>query len=245
MRNYWFFIIWLASLHISYGQEQAGGKIVYFQKDNFEDGECLDFVRDGDIEGVWEKDLQQIIIIRHGEPAMNKGGWKNREEVIRYSEMYDSVGVYDFQEKPICLRNDDLEVIYTSRLPRAINTAEKTFGSELLMEQMAIFNEFDNNVIKLPNIKLPRKFWSVTNRIVWIAGMNDDGIESFSDARERAEEGAAFLDSKAREGGKVVLFAHGFLNKYLQMYLKRAGYRSVNLNGTKYLGAYYLCKIKE
>jgi len=50
-----------------------------FQMQRFRSGECLDFIRNGDISGLSADELQQIIIIRHGEPAMNKKGWKNRK----------------------------------------------------------------------------------------------------------------------------------------------------------------------
>jgi hypothetical protein len=74
-------------------------------------------------------------------------------------------------------------------------------------------------------------------------GFNKKGIESFSQAKERARRAAFFLDDKAEINGKTVLFSHGFLNKYINRYLKREGYKSVDLNGQKYLGAYYFYKI--
>ena len=224
-------------------QSHVKKEISKFQKGRFNNGICLDFIRDHDLPGIEDSIIEQIIIIRHGEPAMNKKGWKNRKEAIRYTEMYDSVGVYDFEEKPICLRENDLSVVYTSNLPRAINTAEKTFDGEMRLEPMGLFNEFERKVIKFPNIKLPRQFWSVTTRIVWMMGFNKKGIESFSDAKHRSERAAQFLDNNAGGSGKTVLFAHGFLNKYVKRYLKKSGFKVVNLDGQEYLGAYYFYKI--
>jgi broad specificity phosphatase PhoE len=214
-----------------------------FQMQRFRSGECLDFIRNGDISGLSVDELQQIIIIRHGEPAMNKKGWKNRKEAIAYTEMYDAVGVYVFEKKPICLRAYDIPLIYTSRLPRAINTAEKTIEGELPIMQLDLFNEFERKIIKFPNIKLPMKFWSVSTRMVWIIGFNHQGIESFREAKERAQSAASYLIKKAERDSKTVLFAHGFLNKYIKKYLKKNGYEAINLNGHKYLGAYYFYKI--
>ncbi len=227
----------------SFAQADLDKTIRKIQQKKFNDGECLDFVRSVDIPDFENVSVQQIIIIRHGEPAMNKKGWKNRKEAIRYTEMYDSVGVYDFHEKPICLREMDIQVIYTSKLPRAINTAEKTFEGQIPLNPDSIFNEFERKIIKFPNIKLPRQFWSITTRVVWMMGFNHRGIESFAEAKDRAKRAAFFLSEKVENNGNAVLFAHGFLNKYLKRYLKKMGYKSLNFNGQKYLGAYYFYMI--
>ncbi len=224
-------------------QSHIKKNISKFQKERSDNGICLDFIRDDDLPGIDERMIEQIIIIRHGEPAMNKRGWKNRKEAIRYMEVYDSVGVYDLDKKPICLREHDPAEVFTSKLPRAINTAEKTFDGEMRLKSMELFNEFERKIIKFPNIKLPRQFWSVTTRIVWMMGFNKKGIESFSEAKNRSKEAALFLDANAGDFGKTVLFAHGFLNKYVKRYLKKTGYKVVNLNGQEYLGAYYFYKL--
>ena len=172
-----YFIVPTAFAQNDYGQ---------IQKRKLDKGICLDFVRAIDLKDFEESSVQQIFIFRHGEPAMDKKGWKNRKEAIRYTEMYDSVGVFDFEQKPICLREKDIDVVYTSKLPRAINTAEKTFDTSMPLESHALFNEFERKIIQFPNIKLPVKFWSVATRIVWMMGFNKKGIESFSKAKDRS-----------------------------------------------------------
>lgn len=228
-----YFIVTSASAQSDFGQ---------IQKRKLNSGICLDFVRTVDLKDFNESSIQQIFIFRHAEPAMDKVGWKNRKEAIRFIEMYDSVGVYDFEQKPICLRAKENNVAYTSQLPRAINTAEKTFDGSMDFEPHALFNEFDRKIIQFPNIKLPMKFWTVTTRIVWMMGFNKKGIESFSEAKERSKRAAFFLNEKAEIHGKTMLFSHGFINKYIKRYLKQEGYRVANLNGKEYLGAYYFYK---
>lgn len=223
-------------------QKHLVREIKHIQLEKFNNEICLDFVRVVDNLEI-DDTFKQIIIIRHGEPAMNKNGWKDRDEAIRYTEMYDSVGVYDFDRKPICLRDNDINTVFTSKLPRAINTAEKTLSNEFPIESMELFNEFERKIIKFPNIKLPRNFWSVSTRMVWMMGFNDQGIESFSQAKQRANEAAFFLDEEAGKYGKALLFSHGFLNKYIKKYLKKSGYKVIDLDGQKYLGAYYFYKV--
>jgi hypothetical protein len=238
-------LIFLAISSGSFGQHSQGAAIKKYQKSRIKHGQCLDFIRKGDLEGIELESLQQIIIIRHGEPAMEKKGWKNRNEAKEYMEMYDSVGVYNFEQKPVCLRGNDLKFVYTSNLPRAINTAEKTTGDSIPIVNMALFNEFNRKVICFPNIRLPRAFWSVSSRLMWMVGFNNKGIDTFREEKNRSKRAAFFLDNQAENTGKALLFAHGFLNKYVKRHLKNLGYRAINLNGQKYLGAYYFYKIEK
>jgi hypothetical protein len=44
----------------------------------------------------------QIILIRHGEPDLDKKGCRTRDEVIQFMKAYASVGVVPFDDPPIC-----------------------------------------------------------------------------------------------------------------------------------------------
>ena len=229
---------------LSQAQKEIYDWIAEIQEEKFFHEQCLDFIRTADLKMAAGDTLLQIIIVRHGEPAMEKKGWRNRDGAIRYTQMYDSVGVYDFDSPPICLKVNDPLMVYTSCLPRAINTAQKTLGEDYPKESMELFNEFERRIINFPNIKLPMKFWSVTTRLVWMMGFNHGGIESFSEARKRAKSAAQFLHRDAQQNGKTLLFAHGFLNRYIKKYLKEEGYVAIDLEGQKYLGAYYFYQLK-
>lgn len=245
MHKIFVFVILFYQTSILFAQSSLVRKIKEYQLSQFDNGSCLDFVRNGDIDGLHESDILQIVLIRHGEPAMHKKGWRNRDEAIDFTRTYDSVGVYPFENKPICLRQLDIDTVYTSALPRAINTAERTFEGQIPLLNEPMFNEFERKIIEFPNIKLPMRFWSVTTRLVWMMGFNDKGIESFREAKRRSERAASLLDIKALDDGKVILFAHGFLNRSIKKYLKQRGYEVLNLDGQKYLGAYYFYKIRN
>lgn len=238
------FIIALCSIFSSsFAQKQIQGEIKRIQVKRYEQGIGLDFIRNEDLNEVDLGNIQQVFIFRHGEPAMNKKGWKNREEAVRYTEMYDSVGIYDFVRNPVCLRESDIKKVYTSELPRAINTAEKVFIEPIPIESHVLFNEFERKIIQFPNIKLPMRFWSVTTRMLWMLGFNKKGIESFSQAKDRSRRAAYFLNDKAENDEKVILFSHGFLNKYIKKQMKKDGYKVLNFKSQRYLGAYYFYKI--
>ena len=76
-----------------FAQNTIDRQIRRIQLERFDHEVCLDFIRPGDLADNNLR-IDQIIIIRHGEPAMDKKGWKDRDEAIRYVKMYDSVGVY-------------------------------------------------------------------------------------------------------------------------------------------------------
>ena len=237
-------IIFLCLASSLFAQQDVLKKIEDIQLNKFLDDQCLDFVRKGDIQTDKYDTLLQIILIRHGEPAFNKKGWRNRDEAIEYIKKYDAVGVYHFDHKPVCFREDEPTLVFTSKLPRAIDTADKTFGKAYQIKSKSLFNEFERKVIKFPNLKLPGKFWSVTSRVIWILGFNHKGIESFSEARARSREAAIFLDQNTQKYAKTILFSHGFLNRYIKKELKKSGYKVIDMDGQKYLGAYYFYKVK-
>ncbi|MEM9024594.1 MAG: hypothetical protein AAGB22_12685, partial [Bacteroidota bacterium] len=67
--------------------------------------------------------LAQIVLLRHGEPAIHKEGYRNREGAVKYNRQYDSVGIYPPTFIPLVLAEGEVSVIHTSNLPRAMSTA--------------------------------------------------------------------------------------------------------------------------
>lgn len=186
--------------------------------------------------------LSQIILLRHGEPALNKKGWRKRIEAIRFIKAYDSVDVYAPNHIPVHLGSEELEIIYTSTLNRSISTAQQVFKRPQDQKADAIFREFERKIFSFPNIKLPLKWWLTGSRLFWFMGLNKKDIESLSEAKARAKEGATLLASNADAHGKTVLVSHGLLNHYLVKYLKKEGWTEVYDGGKGYLSQKMLVK---
>lgn len=185
--------------------------------------------------------IKQIILIRHGEPDLNKKGWRNRNEAIKYMHDYDSVGVKPFNVLPICIQNLQIESINHSNVPRAVNTAQRAFDGFQLIGS-SDFREFERKTMKFCNISLPLKFWTGGSRILWLMGMNKKDIESFKQAKERANNNAVFLSARALSDGTVILVAHGLHNKYVKKYLRKMGWKKVFDNGNGYLSVKVMAK---
>ncbi len=197
-------------------------------------------------DGVMEnyKDLRQIALVRHGEPDLPKTGKFSYDQAKEYIKHYDSVGIILPDEPFFMLEEDEDVVLYTSTIPRAQATAKYLFGENREAIVSADFREFEriigNRRIKM---NLPLKYWTTTARIMWMLGLDREGIESFSDARERARKAALVLDNSSQENSKVVLVAHGFLNRFIRKSLEKQGWQVVRDGGDNYFATTILAKI--
>lgn len=192
------------------------------------------------------KKIRQIALIRHGEPDLNKVGRFNYEQAKEYIRGYDSVGILVPDEPFFIVEEEEDILFYTSTLNRARTTAEYLFGPESDIVESADFREFERSLGKRTITRgLPLRYWTVTARIEWILGINRDGVESFQEAKERALAGAQKLNQVSEENPKVVLVAHGFLNRYIEKYLRDMGWEVVRDGGKNYFATTILVKVEE
>ena len=187
--------------------------------------------------------LYQIILVRHGNPDLKKGGWRKRKEAMNYVIAYDTVGVIRPDYKVVSLRENEIKQVYTSSLQRAVSTTKYLFPNYSYTPDSS-YREFERKVFSFPNMSLPMSVWLGGSRIFWILGFNDKGIENFRDAKRRAKNGASTLQNMAKDDNKVLLVAHGFLNRYLSKYLKKLGWKEVYDGGKGYLSQRVLVLIE-
>jgi len=188
--------------------------------------------------------LHQIALVRHGEPDIKKTGKFSFQEASKYVTRYDSVGIV-VPDKPFFEIKDPEEVaIFTSSITRAQATAHYLFGDSTDMQVSRDFREFETHIGKRGlNFKLPIKLWTTGARIKWMLGLGRHGIESFGEAKKRAYKAAELLAKATEEKQKVVLVAHGFLNRYIKEDLEKMGWRVVKDGGSSYFATTVLVKI--
>lgn len=188
--------------------------------------------------------LRQIALVRHGEPDIAKAGKFSFEEARQYVTMYDSVGII-MPDKPFFKIERPEEVaIFTSSINRAEATAHYLFGDSTDMQVSSDFREFETRIGKRSfNFKLPIKLWTAAARIRWMLGLGNHDMESFADAKKRAGKAAELLAKATEEKPKVVLVAHGFLNRYIRQDLEEMGWRVVKDGGSGYFATTVLVKI--
>lgn len=177
----------------------------------------------------------QIILIRHGEPDLDKKGWRNRDGAVQFMKDYDASIVVPFCKDPLNLKNTPLDTVQHSSLPRAKHTAMLAFGDQMILEKDHDYREFESKTMKWCNIKLPLQFWTLGSRGLWFMGFNDENIESFREAKIRVENNANKLSDLAKRNGMVILVAHGLHNMYVVKSLRHMGWKKVYDNGDGYL----------
>lgn len=189
-----------------------------------------------------KRSILQIILIRHGNPEINKNGWFSYKAAKNYIQEYDIVGIEDFEKLPVILESYENVRIYSSALFRAYDTALKIFGDDCVINKDSTFIEFQREITPLPLI-LPIKGWTGISRFFWMIGLHSADIPSFRSEKSRAEQDAEFLEKATLENKKVVLVGHGFLNKYIVRYLKKRGWDHSFNGGNDYLAVQVLTKI--
>lgn len=190
--------------------------------------------------------LKQIALIRHGEPDITKTGKFSREEARQYLKCYDSVCII-VPEKPFFNLEDREDVkVFSSPVNRALTTAHYLCGVDKDITVSPDFREFETRIDDHGSKRrLPIKFWTVTARVKWMLSGKQEGIESFSEARKRARKAAKQLDKASEENPKVLLTAHGMVNRYIKRNLKRLGWTVVEDTGSDYFGTTILVKIEK
>ncbi|KAA9325059.1 histidine phosphatase family protein [Adhaeribacter soli] len=186
--------------------------------------------------------MLRIFLVRHYEPDVERSGYFNAGEACKFLTDYDAAGLVQTRfQRPAGLP-EQLVKVYCSALPRAKQTARLLFGEDAELVENVDFNEFERKILRLPLFRFPIEVWLTGARLLWLLGLNDKGIETFGQARERARRCAQTLALKAEQEGVVVLVAHGFLNAFIRQALKKLGWQVVRHDGNAYLGVTELVK---
>jgi len=189
--------------------------------------------------------VKQVILIRHGEPILDKHSARSRKKMKQYVYDYDTAHVKPFQHSPVSFNESKLDTVYSSPIVRASDTAHKLFRDHFVIVEDSIFREFEREVFPLPFFRLRPKTWGVISRIPWILGLQSRNIEGFRNAKQRAKSDVQFLIAKANQNGRAVLVAHGFLNRYVSKFLQEEGWQLSHDGGKDYLSVQVLTKISD
>ena len=120
------------------------------------------------------------------------------------------------------------DIFYSSSLRRAIESLELAAGRS----PDIILDELVEAPLPSPPIplKLRPKSWGTWSRIVWCIGWSD-GMESRSQARQRANHMAKMLEESAQSGKIVYVSGHGWFNRMIKGSLMARGWKCVSQNG--------------
>ncbi len=174
----------------------------------------------------------EIILIRHGKPTSAHNPVVNVVEYLKWVRAYNLSDVAE-NSRPTMI-NNRYRAFHTlsSDLTRALHSANIYQGKAPLQVDK-LFREMDIPRYKLP-FRLTAWHWVYLSRLMWMLGFNGP-FESFKQAKHRAEIAAKHLISVAQTENKVILFGHGFMNRYIRKSLIKQGWQ-LNAKSNHYWG---------
>ncbi|GAF03017.1 phosphoglycerate mutase family protein [Saccharicrinis fermentans] len=187
----------------------------------------------------WSKmDGQEVVLIRHAKVNMDAKGWIRARKAAEYREKYDVSPIHSFsatavkKQLPVIIS----DTVYTSALARTQETAYLLWGDSVIYVALPLLNEYQLHVIRWP-LWLPYKGWTSISRALWLMGLKKEGVESYSEAKERTLKVVDFIEHKSEGNPQVVLVTHGFLNRNIAKELEKRGWLRTLNKGKVNLGA--------
>lgn len=164
----------------------------------------------------------EIILVRHGKPVEATEQKISAKVFLFWLNDYDQsrVDLTSFPSNELIELCRDAYIV-SSTLPRAVHSAQIA-SLQPPKQQFQLLNE-----MQIPNHPLPYKF-SIPyrifiNRILWLLGFSGK-VESFKEAKKRAQWMAITLINIAVEHRSVVVFGHGLMNREISKELIKLGW---------------------
>lgn len=168
----------------------------------------------------------QIILMRHGQPAIDHRQWLSASGFGTWIERYNAAAIDPASPPPgkaIQLARQ-ANYVLCSCLPRSLTSAtaltiDKPHDQDLAFREL----EMPHAEWRFPI--LPVSLWLVFFRICWALGYHRD-TESFAAGRARASACADTLSQLSATHGCVLFIGHGLLNRFIARALHRAGWQT-------------------
>lgn len=163
----------------------------------------------------------EIILIRHGKPTSANNPIVDACEYTKWIRRYNFSDVAK-NSRPVSI-NAQYKSFYivSSDLKRAIHSAN-IYTSKTPKEINKLYREMDIPRYKFP-FQLKAWNWVYLSRLLWMLGLKGS-FESFKQAKQRADIAAVQLIEIAKIHDKVVLFGHGYMNRYIRKLLIQKGW---------------------
>ncbi len=174
----------------------------------------------------------EIILIRHGKPTSADNPIVNACEYTKWIRRYNYSNVAE-NSRPESI-NNQYKSFYTlsSDLKRAIHSAS-IYAGKHPEEIDKLYREMEIPRYKFP-FQLKAWDWVYLSRLLWMLGVKGS-FESFKEAKLRAEVAATQLIEVAKSQDKIVLFGHGYMNRYIRKSLIQKGW-VLNSKSNSYWG---------
>jgi len=187
---------------------------------------------------------QSITLIRHGPPAVSLRQKVRGHHFRQFVERYDAARIEQRAQPPLSVRRvmACADRVFASHRPRAMHTAE------LLGVSSPPIIDSQFREIEFP-VDFPRHFrfsaltWTAIALTLWRLGYSAQ-CESFARAQQRARSAADLLETQAQaaQANRVVLVAHGGINRLIAKELRYRGWRGPRLPRSRHWGCTTYCR---
>lgn len=163
----------------------------------------------------------EIVLIRHGKPTSASNPSINASEYVHWIRQYNLSDVAQ-DSRPEYI-NEQYQSFYlvSSDFKRAIHSANIYLGKTPQTIDK-LFREMEIPRYKIP-LQLKAWSWVYLSRFLWIIGYKGP-FESFRQAKIRADNATLKLIELAKNHDRVILFGHGFMNRYIRKSLIKKGW---------------------
>jgi broad specificity phosphatase PhoE len=179
----------------------------------------------------------QIILIRHGRPALPIAPRTSQRGFREYIDAYEEAGLDPLDAPPEELRDlvVELGAVFTSGRRRARDSAKALApNAELIIDPL--FAEAPLAAPRIPLLRMRVAKWAVVARVLWYAGYHPN-IENYRKAKHRASEAADILVGRCRIERTTALVAHGYFNFLIGRELNRRGFRKSGTHRARFWNA--------
>ena len=175
----------------------------------------------------------RIITARHGCPDADRSVKITAQQYGDWWQGYDRAGLAPGERPPPALLEvaAEADVILSSTLPRAIETAAQLAPKGMDVPRDALFVEAPLPPPPVPGLRLTPTTWGVISRSFWFWGYAPGECETHGEAWKRVRQVVADLVERAQAGDNVLLCAHGYLNWMIDRHIRSTGWKKVAHEG--------------
>jgi broad specificity phosphatase PhoE len=181
--------------------------------------------------------IMRIILMRHGEPALQPSLWITGHEFGEWVQSFDRGGIDDAMVVPEQVQRlaSTIGWVIASDLPRATQSAARLAGVRLARGLVIDPNLREARLMQSfpTSLRAPASLWLRVARLAWWLDITSSP-EPIAAARHRAKRVTNKLVSLALEHHSVLVIGHGTFNALLARRLRRLGWAGPLLPPSRY-----------
>lgn len=173
--------------------------------------------------------MNTIVLARHGKPEWSDSTLISGRELGAWGEGRNAARIDPSHSPSPELRRiaRDAKGFAASPLRRSLESLH-LLAPEAIPYVDPVFREVEVPGSLPSPIPLPAQIYSKISRIAWFAGWSP-GVESFAEARHRAQQAAETLIGIAPDHGTLLLVGHGVMNGLIGLKLRKMGWKGPHL----------------